>query len=223
MSVSTYKLNYDKIKTLINRNRKITHHKGIRFMYIAFEGIDTAGKSTQLQLLSQKFDCITTKEPGGTDVGTTIRKLVLEDSLSKEAEVLLFLADRAEHISKIIIPNLDKTILSDRSLVSNIAYGMTNGFSYELLKQLNLFATKRVLPNKVFIMKLDKITLRNRLSLKPHDTIEQRGIDYLLRVQDNIIYVTKKLQLNHYIIDASQSIETIHNEVVKALQDDNSA
>ena len=191
-------------------------------MYIAFEGIDTAGKSTQLELLSQKIDCITTKEPGGTDVGTTIRKLVLEDTLSKEAEVLLFLADRAEHISKIIIPNLDKTILSDRSLVSNISYGMTNGFSYELLKQLNLFATKRVLPNMVFLFKLDKITLRNRLSLKPHDSIEKRGLEYLLQVQDNLIYVTKKLQLNHHIIDASQDIETIHNEIIKVLQDDNS-
>jgi len=192
-------------------------------MYIAFEGIDTAGKSTQLELLSQKYDCITTKEPGGTNIGATIRKLILEDSLSKEAEVLLFLADRAEHIFKVIIPNLEKTILSDRSLVSNIAYGMANGFSFELLKQLNLFATKRILPNKIFILKLDRKTLQDRLSLKPQDNIEGRGVDYLLRVQDNIIYVTKKLQLNHYIIDASQSIEAIHNQIVKALEDDNSA
>jgi len=192
-------------------------------MYIAFEGVDTAGKSTQLKLLSKKYDCITTKEPGGTNIGATIRKLILENSLSKEAEILLFLADRAEHIFKVIIPNLKKTILSDRSLVSNIAYGMANGFSFELLKQFNLFATKRVLPNKIIILKLDRKTLQDRLSLKPQDSIEGRGVDYLLRVQDNIIYVTKKLQLNHHIIDASQSIEAIHNQIVKALEDDNSA
>jgi len=191
-------------------------------MYIAFEGVDTAGKSTQLKLLSKKYDCITTKEPGGTNIGATIRGLVLENSLSKEAEILLFLADRAEHIFKIIIPNLEKTILSDRSLVSNIAYGMANGFSFELLKQFNLFATKRVLPNKIIILKLDRKTLQDRLSLKPQDSIEERGVDYLLRVQDNIIYVTKKLQLDHHIIDASQSIEAIHNQIVKALKDDNS-
>jgi dTMP kinase len=190
-------------------------------MYIAFEGIDTAGKSTQIELLGKKLEnAIITKEPGATKIGITIRELVLQGELSKQAEVLLFLADRAEHIEKVIKPNLDKIILSDRSLISNIAYAMTNGFSYELLKQLNLFATQRVLPNIVFIFKLDKKTLRERLMLKAHDTIEKRGIDYLLNVQDNLIHTTKKLQINHYIIDATQDIQTIHNEIIKVIQYD---
>jgi dTMP kinase len=190
-------------------------------MYIAFEGIDTAGKSTQIELLGEKLEnAILTKEPGATQIGKTIRELVLQGELSKQAEVLLFLADRAEHIEKVIKPNLDKIILSDRSLISNIAYAMTNGFSYELLKQLNLFATQRVLPNIVFIFKLDKKTLRERLMLKAHDTIEKRGIDYLLNVQDNLIHTTKKLQINHYIIDATQDIQTIHNEIIKVIKYD---
>ncbi|MGM0622506.1 MAG: dTMP kinase [Campylobacterota bacterium] len=193
-------------------------------MYIAFEGIDTAGKSTQLQLLSQKIDAFTTKEPGGSDLGRSIREIVLhQKDISKEAEVLLFLADRAEHIAKTVAPNIEKTILSDRSLVSNIAYAMANGFNYELLKQLNLFATKRILPNTVFIFKLNKQTLRQRLSSKSHDKIEQRGIDYLLEVQDNLIYTTKKLQLNHHIIDATQEIEEIHEQVLKAIENDKSS
>lgn len=192
-------------------------------MYIAFEGIDTAGKSTQLELLNKKIEnAIITKEPGGTQVGKTIRSLVLESNLSKEAEVLLFLADRAQHIHTVVKPNLDRTILSDRSLISNIAYAMTNGFSYELLKQLNLFATQRVLPNKVLIFKLDRKTLMHRLTLKSHDSIEQRGVEYLLKVQDNLIHATKKLQLNHHIIDATNDIETIHQEVLKVLDNDNS-
>ena len=192
-------------------------------MYIAFEGIDTAGKSTQLSLLSQKIDAICTKEPGASEAGKVIRELVLHKDLSKEAEVLLFLADRAEHINKVIKPNLDRIILSDRSLISNIAYAMCNGFNYELLKQLNLFATNRTLPNLVLIFKVDKKTLLHRLSLKPNDGIEQRGVKYLLDVQDNIIHVTKKLQLNHHIIDATQDIKTIENEVIKVINNDNSA
>lgn len=192
-------------------------------MYIAFEGIDTAGKSTQLNLLNQQIDAVITKEPGATEVGKVIRDLVLNHSLSHETEVLLFLADRAEHIQKVIRPNLHKTILSDRSLISNIAYAMANGFSFELLKQLNLFATQRVLPNIVLIFKLDRQTLLQRIAQKDHDKIEQRGIEYLLKVQDNLIYATKKLQINHYIIDASQDIQTIHNEVLKVINNDNSA
>ncbi len=192
-------------------------------MYFAFEGIDTAGKSTQLELLRQKLECLCTKEPGGTDAGSKIRDLVLHQNWCREAEVLLFLADRAQHICDVVEPNINTTILSDRSLVSNIAYAMSNGFNYELLKQLNLFATKRILPNYVFILKLDRDTLTRRLGGKEADTIEKRGISYLLEVQENIIYATQKLQLNHSIIDAGQDIETIHEQILEVIEHDNSA
>ena len=76
-------------------------------MYILFEGIDTCGKSTQIELLAQKFeDIVVTKEPGGTAFGVKAREILLSDSLaSKRAELLLFLADRAEHYEEVIKPN----------------------------------------------------------------------------------------------------------------------
>ena len=85
-------------------------------MYIAIEGIDTSGKSTQISKLAKHFpDAIITKEPGATDIGKEIREMVLSArAKSKKAEFLLFLADRAEHIQEVIEPNLDKMIISNR-------------------------------------------------------------------------------------------------------------
>ena len=77
-------------------------------MYIIFEGVDTCGKSTQVELLKKhKKDVITTNEPGGTTVGKKFREILLQsdEKLSINAELLLFLADRAEHYKKIIEPN----------------------------------------------------------------------------------------------------------------------
>ncbi len=82
-------------------------------MYITIEGIDTAGKSTQIALLQEAFtDAVITKEPGGTDAGNNIRDIVLHQGLqSSKAEFLLFLADRAEHITQVIQPNTVKMII----------------------------------------------------------------------------------------------------------------
>ena len=86
-------------------------------MYIALEGIDLVGKSTQLQMLKNQYkNAIFTKEPGATKLGKQIRELVLsKNDFSKEAELFLFLADRAEHFAKVIKPHLNRLIISDRS------------------------------------------------------------------------------------------------------------
>lgn len=186
-------------------------------MYIALEGIDTCGKSTQIKYLKDKYSqAIITREPGGSVLGTHIRELILkEQSLGQTAcmdfktEFLLFLADRAEHTAKVIKPNQDKLIISDRSLISGIAYAK------DILqaKEFNLFATENILPDLVIILKLDEKTLRYRLGQKPNDAIEQRGVQYLLDIQKNIENITKDLKCDLEIIDASNSIESIHNTI----------
>jgi len=103
-------------------------------MYVIFEGIDTCGKTTQIDLIANRFiDAIKTREPGGTEFGKRAREILLTDSLaSKEAELLLFLADRAEHYAEVIRPNRDKLILSDRGFLSGIRYALANGdFEFE--------------------------------------------------------------------------------------------
>jgi len=188
-------------------------------MYIAIEGIDTAGKSTQISALVQKFpDAIITKEPGATEIGKEIREMVLSaKTASKKAEFLLFLADRAEHIQEVIKPNIDKSmIISDRSAVSGIAYAIVQGeIEKKDLVSLNDFATDKIYPQKIFILKLSKEELIYRLSQKTLDGIELRGVEYLLKIQDALIEASNLLKIEAIIIDAKSSIEDIRDIIIE--------
>lgn len=190
-------------------------------MYVALEGIDTAGKSTQIESLKAFFpEALTTKEPGGTAVGVQIRSMVLEGSLlSKRAELLLFLADRAEHTERVIVPNRDKLLISDRSAVSGIAYALDQNIcAIDTLVSLNRLATNGHLPQMVFILRLTPEELSYRLSQKEHDSIESRGIEYLLNIQDALITASKALGIPTHVIDASQSIDTITQEITSLIK-----
>ena len=182
-------------------------------MYIAIEGIDTAGKSTQLEALSSHFPkAIITKEPGATAIGKEIREMVLSaKAKSKKAEFLLFLTDRAEHIKEVIEPNInDCMIISDRSAVSGVAYALIQGeIDTKDLLFLNNFATNKMYPNKIFLLRLTKKELEFRLSQKELDGIELRGSEYLLKIQDAIVEATKLLGLKLVEIDATLSREEI--------------
>ncbi len=191
-------------------------------MYIAIEGIDTAGKSTQIALLREAFaDAIITKEPGGTAVGRQIRDIVLHQELqSAKAEFLLFVADRAEHMEQVIKPNADKLVISDRSVVSGIAYAMLQeSISETAIMHLNRFATDGIYPQIVFLLQLSEKGLAFRLSQKELDGIESRGTVYLLQIQDALIEAAEKLDIRLVTIDASKPIETISNEIISTIKE----
>ena len=191
-------------------------------MYVAIEGIDTAGKSTQISALALNFpDALITKEPGGTEIGKEIREMVLSArATSKKAEFLLFLADRAEHIKEIIEPNLNKKmIISDRSAVSGVAYALVQGeISETAIVHLNRFATGGIYPQKVFLLRLTKEELEYRLSQKVLDGIELRGSEYLLNIQNAIIEATRLLGLELIIIDATKSRDEITQEILNNIR-----
>jgi len=188
-------------------------------MYITIEGIDTAGKSTQIQALAQNYpNAIITKEPGATSIGKEIREMVLSArTQSKKAEFLLFLADRAEHIQEVIAPNInERMIISDRSAVSGVAYALVQGnISKEELVALNNFATNNLYPQKVFLLRLTKEELEKRLSQKELDGIELRGSAYLLQIQDAIIEATRLLGLELITVDASLKREEITRMILE--------
>jgi len=188
-------------------------------MYIAIEEIDTAGKTTQIQQLSNHFkDAIITKEPGKTEIGKEIREIVLSaKAQSKKAEFLLFLADRAEHIKEVIQPNLKKKmIISDRSAVSGIAYAIIqNNISKDELVSLNNFATDFIYPDKVFLLKLTEDELKYRLSQKELDGIEKRGVKYLLEIQEALIEAAELLNIELITIDATKDIKSITQDIIK--------
>ena len=190
-------------------------------MYILFEGIDTCGKSTQIELLAEKFDdIVVTKEPGGTAFGINAREILLSDSLaSKRAELLLFLADRAEHYEEIIEPNKKKTVISDRGFLSGIGYALANGdFDFDQLVQLNKFALNGHFPDKIILFVTNMETLTLRTSQKELDGIELRGLEYLITVQNKMQESLQKLGIDYLEVDATDNIENIHQKILSYLE-----
>ena len=190
-------------------------------MYILFEGIDTCGKSTQITHLAEKYpEIITTFEPGATTFGKKAREILLEDSLaSKRAELLLFIADRAEHYEEVIEPNKNRVIISDRGFISGIAYALANGdFDFDELVRLNKFALKGHFPDKVILFLTNMETLKKRTSAKTLDSIELRGLEYLMQVQEHMKESIITLGIPHLFIDATDSIENIHQSILTYLK-----
>ncbi len=191
-------------------------------MYILFEGVDTSGKSTQAKLLHESIKgSILTKEPGGSDLGVKIREIILDHGVkSKRAELFMFLADRAEHFEEIVQSNLDKVVISDRGLISGIAYAMANeDISLDFLIELNLFALKNHLPDKVILLQTNSELIKSRISVRSADMIEKRGIEYLLQIQKNMHIVVEKLKIPYKVIDANKSIDEIAVEVKEFIDD----
>jgi dTMP kinase len=190
-------------------------------MYIALEGIDTAGKSTQIAKLQNTFnDAIITKEPGATAIGNEIRTLLLEGTIvNPRTEFLLFLADRAEHLEVVIKPNLQRLIISDRSVVSGVAYALSaQTIPQEAIIALNRFATEEILPDMVFLLELTPDELKHRLGQKELDGIESRGIDYLLQIQSNLKRAAHMLNIPLICLDATDSVESISARIIETIE-----
>ena len=145
---------------------------------------------------------------------------MLESSIiSKRAELLLFLADRAEHYEEVIRPNDHKLIISDRGFISGIGYALANGdFALDELVTLNKFALHGNLPDKVVLFLTNMETLQDRLSGKSLDGIELRGLEYLLSVQEHMKQSVLTLGIPHLFIDATDSIENIHQTILTYLK-----
>ncbi|GAA7633454.1 dTMP kinase [Helicobacter pylori] len=183
-------------------------------MYVVLEGVDGAGKSTQVGLLKNRFkNALFTKEPGGTRMGESLRHVALNESISELARAFLFLSDRAEHIESVIKPALKekKLIISDRSLISGMAYSQFSSL------ELNLLATQSVLPEKVILLLIDQEGLKQRLSLKSLDKIENQGTEKLLAIQQKIkthAYALKeRFGCEVLELDAQKSVGDLHRQI----------
>ncbi len=184
-------------------------------MYLIIEGVDTSGKSTQVELLKKSYSkaCFT-KEPGGTKLGVKLRELILHKGVkSHKAELFLFLADRAEHYESVIKQH--KIVISDRGFISGIAYALANHDDYELkfLAKLNSFALDEKMPDFVVLLETNEQLIKSRLQEKSEDLIEKRGIEYLLKVQTLMKEILIKLKINHIIIDSKLEIDEIHQKI----------
>ena len=190
-----------------------------------FEGVDTCGKSTQVQLFaSRHHDVVATKEPGGTATGQKLRSILLDgkDALSFNAELFLFLADRALHYDSVVKEaRNDKMVISDRGFLSGIAYACANHpeIDRDFLLSLNEFALRENYPEKIVLFVTHEALLNARLDGKSHDAIERRGVSYLLHIQAIMRDMLDQLSIPFLEVDASLDRESIYKQIEEFIYD----
>ncbi len=149
-------------------------------LYIAFEGGEGSGKSTQAKVLARRIDAVLTREPGGTTLGAELRKLLLSPDMpevSSRAEALLMAADRAEHMALVVEPALasGRHVVSDRSVYSSLAYqGGARGLGIDEVSAINSFALDGRLPDVVVLLMASPEVARSRMKSLP-DKLERAG------------------------------------------------
>ena len=204
---------------------------------ISFEGLDGAGKTTQMRLLEQWLQArnvafIRTLEPGGTPLGTEIRPLVLNRpdlAIVPLAESFLFQADRAQHFARLVIPALQegKLVITDRCYDASIVYqGYARGVGVELVEQLSMLATQGIQPDLTILLDLDpsQVHTRTDTTSNQHGQREERNrFDveaeaFHRRVREGFHMLARKYPARIKVVDASRSVEAIHQEIVELVK-----
>lgn len=162
--------------------------------FIVFEGCEGAGKSTQMRLLSeyltsQRIPHILTREPGGSEISESIRRIILDgknSAMTDECEALLYAAARAQHLADTVSPALQRgeTVLCDRYIFSSFAYqGYGRGLPLSFLEQINDFALKNYMPDIVLFLDIpSENAFERKHGADPDDRMEQAGAAFHARV-----------------------------------------
>jgi dTMP kinase len=160
-----------------------------RGLFIALEGGEASGKSTQAELLAARLGALCTREPGGTDLGRRVRSVVLDPdvgAVDPRAEALLLAADRAQHVSEVIAPALaaGTHVVTDRFTGSTLAYqGYGRGLDLDALAKICSWATDGLEPDLVVLLDVDPATAVRRQGGRPLDRLEGSGDEFHQRVR----------------------------------------
>ena len=204
----------------------------MRGKFIVIEGIDGCGKTTQINeiskwlpnsgLIGKYCKLITTREPGGSLLGKKLRELILDNKTTNKpsslAELLLYSADRAEHVSKIISPALKKEnwVISDRFSDSTLAYqGYGRNINLETIKNIESIVCQGESPDLTIFLEIspEESILRRKHEIP--DRMESEGIEFLEKVNEGFKVIAK--EKNWVVISASQNIKTISNQIKEVL------
>ena len=197
--------------------------------FITFEGIDGCGKSTQLRMLAQALrnhglDVVTTREPGGTSLGQKLRAALLdvEEQVDPLAELLVFAADRAQHVRKHLRPAVETNhvVLSDRYADATVAYqGAGRGFDPKLIGEIVELATGGLKPDLtlIFDVSVAESTARTkkRSDSKQKDRLDFEEPAFHARVRDAYLEIAKAEPDRVRIVDARGSSDQTHSIVLK--------
>ena len=197
-------------------------------MFIVLEGIDGAGKSTQIDALIQWFqrrdrDVVTCSDPGTTALGTQLRQLLLGDHqipIAPRSELMLFMAARAQLVSEVIAPALaaDRVVICDRFLLSSVVYqGYLGSIPPEEIWELGRLVVGSTVPDVTFVLDLPAEVAATRRSNAP-DRIEARGLDYLENVRQCFLREARQHPDSIHVVDATRAAEQVSEAMVRGLQ-----
>jgi dTMP kinase len=200
--------------------------------FITFEGIDGSGKSTQLRMLAGELrlrgvDVIETRQPGGTPLGRRLREAFLEteEAVAPMAEMLLFAADRAQHVELLIKPALaaGRVVISDRYADATFAYqGAGRGFDEKTVNQVIKLATGGLKPDLTLFFDisienaLKRMSARNETGEKVN-RMDFEAIEFYERVRDAYLGISKREPKRFKPVDANGSIAEIHASVLQSV------
>lgn len=196
-------------------------------MLITFEGLDYSGKSTQVQLLAdhltqQDHRVLVLREPGGTDIGEKIRKILLDknnDGMTEASELFLFSASRSQLIQEVVRPALDggMVVICDRYYDSTTAYqGYGRGIPLEVINEINKYTTGGLVPDVTFFLDIPirEIEKRMHSAKKNKDRMESSGIEFYERTRNGFLQIAKS-ESRYCVIDGLQPIDDLHELIWK--------
>jgi dTMP kinase len=192
-------------------------------MFFSFDGVDGAGKSTQMErfcvwLRQRGEDFITCRDPGSTQLGERLRSILLEKSttpISRRSEMLLYMASRAQLVEEVIRPALAaaKTVICDRYLLANIVYqGHAGGLDPADIRKVGEVTVGGLMPDLTFVFDVPVEVAITRMS-REFDRMESQGIEYMQRVRSGYLAEIKQYPARAVVIDAQGDMESIQQEV----------
>ena len=186
-----------------------------RPVYIAFEGAEGCGKSTQSRRLAESLGAVLTRETGGTDVGQRLREILHDTALTDlndHAEALIIAADRAQHVAEVVRPALDggRHVVSDRSVYSTLAYqGYGRGLPLDELRAINDWAIGDVWPDLVVLLRVPDEVTRDRLRKRELDRFEQAGDEFHARVDAGFAAMAAADPDRWVVVDATAPVDEV--------------
>ena len=190
-----------------------------RPVYIAFEGAEGCGKSTQARRLAESIGAVHTRETGGTEIGRRLREILHDTSVTEldhHAEALIVAADRAQHIAQVVRPALEsgRHVVSDRSVYSTLAYqGYGRGLPVDELRTLNEWAIGSTWPDLVILLRVPEHVARTRMERRELDRFEQAGDEFHRRVNAGFAEMAAVDAERWAVIDASGPLDQVSRTI----------
>lgn len=203
---------------------------------ITFEGVEGSGKSTHARMLAEQMRAagcrvVEVREPGGTRLGEAIRILLSKrggsETMCPQAELLLFMASRAQLTAKVIIPALRRGayVICDRFSDSTAAYqGYARGCNLKLIASINAFAVHDLSPDITILLDLDpstgfkRLNRRNRQQGTDKDRIESESLSFHKRVRGGYLALAKSLPKRFYVVNADRPVAAVQRDIWKTVQ-----